>query len=128
MPLPTRGPPGHFHRTKEKKMSRELVIVAIGVALFGVAVCVAVWERNPPGPTVGERIAAIERDCELQLFKGSKIKYREDLYDALAKMTRGEFDRWKQSAKEAQRHCIGLALEFDPEAATVFTNVHGKID
>jgi hypothetical protein len=105
-------------------MTKKIAIVCVVLISLGVAV----WERNPSRPSVGERLAAIERDCELQFFKGTKIKYREDLYDALAKMTPGQRNLWKQSAKEAQRHCIGLALEFDPEAATVFTNVHGKID
>jgi hypothetical protein len=34
----------------------------------------------------------------------------------------------KEAVNEAVRHCIGLALELDPEAATVWTNIHGKVD
>src|SRR5580693_140345 len=60
---------------------------------------------------VGERLAAIERACELQMWQGSEIKYREDLYDALAKMTRVQLEMWERSANAARRHCIGLALE-----------------
>jgi hypothetical protein len=95
----------------------EMVMMAL-FAGFGIGYVIF----HPPGPSVGERLAAIERDCGLQLSKGSKIKYSEDLYDALAKMTPGQLQQWEQSAKEAQRHW-GLALEFDPEAAMVFTNV-----
>lgn len=76
-------------------MTKEIAIACAVLISLGVAI----WERNPPGPSVGERLAAIERDCELQLFKGSKIKYREDLADAIAKMTPGEFNQWEQSAK-----------------------------
>jgi hypothetical protein len=43
-----------------------------------------------------------------------------------AGMTYYQLNRFSTELEKTIRHCIGLALEQDPEAAAAWTAIHGK--
>jgi hypothetical protein len=82
--------------------------------------------KQAPGPSAGERLAAIRQDCQVGLNNGRKAPTVDEFiaHARATKMTPYQANLLVSMFDENMRQCMEVALYRDPEAAAVYANVH----